>query len=59
MKSTPNPKHGAKTSAAIDDCVYYPLIWSPFDKNPLVGATMTDEKERELVKRHPVREGIA
>ena len=59
MKTTSNPKQGAKTSAAIDDCVYYPLIWSPFGKIPLVGATMTDEKERELAKRHPVREGIA
>lgn len=58
MKISPNFEAGRATPAALDD-VYYPLVWSPFGKIPLMGATMTDEKEREIAKRHPAREGIA
>lgn len=56
MKISPNFKQNEGTSAAIEDDVYYPLVRSPFGNIPLVGATMTDEKERELAKRYPVRE---
>ena len=34
--------------------VYFPLVQTPFGKVPLVGATMTDEREREIAERYPV-----
>ena len=35
--------------------VYYPLVLTPFGKVPLIAATMTDERERELAKKYPVK----
>lgn len=34
---------------------YYPLISTPFGRIPLLGATMTDEREREIARKYPVR----
>ena len=38
-----------------DEIYYYPLVQSPFGKVPLVGATMTDEREKELAEKYPMR----
>ncbi len=35
------------------DDVFFPLVMSPLGKVPLIGATMTDEREREIAKRYP------
>lgn len=35
--------------------ICYPLILTPFGKVPLVGGTMTDEREREIAKKYPVK----
>lgn len=35
------------------DDIYYPLIQTPFGKAPLIGSTMTDEREREMVEKYP------
>lgn len=59
MKIGPNVGADVATFAAIADEVYYPAVWSPFGNIPLVGATMTDEKEREIAKRYPARDEIA
>lgn len=37
-----------------DNDVYFPLVQTPFGKVPLVGATMTDEREREIAERYPI-----
>lgn len=37
------------------DDIYYPLVFTPFGKVPLVAATMTDEREREIAKKYPVK----
>ncbi len=37
-----------------DEIYYYPLVQSPFGKVPLVGATMTDEREKELAEKYPI-----
>lgn len=35
-----------------EDDIFYPLIQTPFGKVPLIGATMTDEREREITTRY-------
>lgn len=35
--------------------VYYPLVLTPFGKVPLIAATMTDEREREIARKYPVK----
>ena len=37
------------------DDVFFPLILTPFGKVPLIAGTMTDERERELAKKYPVK----
>lgn len=37
-----------------EDEIFYPLIPTPFGKVPLIGATMTDEREREISARYGV-----
>lgn len=34
--------------------VFYPVIMTPVGKVPLIGSTMTDEKEREIAEKYPV-----
>lgn len=35
------------------DDVFCPLVMTPMGKAPLIGSTMTDEREREIAKRYP------
>ena len=35
------------------DDVFFPLICTPFGKVPLIAATMTNEREREIAKKYP------
>lgn len=35
------------------DDIFYPLVLTPFGKLPLIAATMTDEREREIAKKYP------
>lgn len=37
------------------DDIYYPLVFTPLGKVPLIAATMTDEREREIAKKYPVK----
>lgn len=37
------------------DDIFYPLVLTPFGKVPLIAATMTDEREREIAKKYPVK----
>lgn len=46
-------KNGRRSMTEYD--VYYPLILTPFGKVPLIAATMTDEREREIAKKYPVK----
>ena len=34
--------------------MYYPLVQTPVGKVPLIGATMTDQREREIAEKYPV-----
>lgn len=38
------------------DDVYYILVDTPIGRIPLIGATMTDKREREIAKKYPVKE---
>lgn len=38
-----------------DHDVYYPLVLTPFGKIPLIAATMTDDREREIARKYPVK----
>lgn len=38
-----------------DDDIYYPLIDTPIGRIPLIGATMTDEREREIAAQFSVK----
>lgn len=35
--------------------IYFPLISTPFGKVPLIAATMTDEREREIARKYPAK----
>lgn len=35
--------------------VYYPLVLTPFGKVPLIAATMTNEREKELAAKYPAK----
>lgn len=35
------------------DDIFFPLVFTPFGKVPLIAATMTDEREREIAKKYP------
>lgn len=37
------------------DDIYYPLILTPLGKVPLIAATMTNEREREIARKYPVK----
>jgi len=44
-----------KIPTVAEDNIYFPLIATPFGKVPLIAATMTDEREREMARKYPVR----
>lgn len=44
------------TATNADDCVYYPLVSTPFGRIPVIGATMTDEREREIARKYSSRD---
>lgn len=46
---------GGGASMSADD-VYYILVDTPIGRIPLIGATMTDEREREIGKKYSVKE---
>ena len=46
---------GGGASMSVDD-VYYILVDTPIGRIPLIGATMTDEREREIEKKYSVKE---
>ena len=37
------------------DDIFFPLVFTPFGKVPLIAATMTDEREREIAKKYHVK----
>lgn len=41
-----------------DDDIYYPLVDTPMGRIPLIGSTMTDEREREIAAQFPVKKEI-
>ena len=38
-----------------DNDIYYLLVDTPMGRIPLIGATMTDEREREIAAQFPVK----
>lgn len=44
-----------KRTIAREDTIYFPLISTPFGKVPLIAATMTDEREREIARKYPAK----
>lgn len=38
------------------DDVFCPLVKTPFGRVPLIGCTMTNEREKELARKYPAKE---